>query len=71
MNEGLDPRTIEPDAGEYSSRWWTETARMIDRGWRYFCKKRGMDPKQGGLRDQIHEDAVVGMASWEARRRKQ
>lgn len=31
----------------YSQQWWTETTRMVERGWRLFCEKRGMNPSVG------------------------
>ena len=28
----------------HSWQWFVDSAKMVDRGWRFFCRKRGWDP---------------------------
>ncbi len=52
MNAGISwiPEYEAGDAEveEHSGKWWHETTRMVEKWWRLFCRKRGMDPKVVG-----------------------
>ena len=50
MNSGIvhveEYESAGPEAG-HSYQWWQQTYRMMERGWRLFCKKRHWKVQRG------------------------
>ena len=39
---------LREDMG-HSYAWWVKTAEQVDRGWRFFCRKRKWDPRKAAM----------------------
>ena len=42
----------------HSWQWFVDTARMVDRGWRFFCRKRGWDPRKAMSEEAMTPDQM-------------
>ena len=73
MNEGIqhyDELEVR-DAGEvcYSARWWEESKRMVEVGWRFFCRKRHWQvEKPATFRQRTSMEVAEGLAAKRARK---
>lgn len=63
MNAGIEwYEELEATGAEdgYDYKWWVETLRQFDRGWRRFWRARGMQPPEGysdmDFRQQAHAE---------------
>ena len=59
MNAGIQWRQEYESAGleeVHSWQWFVDTSRMMERGWRFFCRKRGWDPRKAMEEDCMTPD---------------
>lgn len=64
MNDGIhwEADYEFDDAWDYSRAWWVESRKMVNRGWKHFCKKRPNIELNNTMRDDINASARHGHA---------
>lgn len=63
-----EKHTVDPDAPWSDRGWWTETVRMVDRGYRISMRRHGINPDRtfNGFRNVTTAEVRVAMAEKES-----